>query len=254
MDNYILIDGSYFIFHRYHALIRWSKLAISKDSDEPIDINECIFDKFISTFHLNISQISKKLKLINPTIYVGVDCKRLNIWRQKHFPQYKATRSHNEFIGRFFKYVKDNHMWSKSNAKVLHHPQLEADDCIALAVKQIKLINPMSHVTIISSDTDYLQLDDVDIFNLSFKSIRNDISPRLSLFIKVVCGDKSDNISGIFKRCGIKTAIKFFHDKEVFDNAFLKYPEAVDLYERNTLLISFNSIPNALATDFLNTF
>jgi 5'-3' exonuclease len=251
MDNVILIDGSYFIFHRYHALIKWSKLSIVPD--DLIDINECIFEKFISTFNFNIKQISKKLKLANPTIFVGVDCERKNIWRQTHFSKYKATRLRNEFIGRFFKYVQDNLMWSKSNAKVLYHPQLEADDCIALAVKHIKNINPLSNITIISSDTDYLQLSDVNIINLSFRSIQTDMLPDLSLFIKVVCGDKSDNINGIFKRCGIKTAIKLFNDKEALTNAFLKYPEAVETYNLNMKLICFNNIPDTLAKEFYNT-
>jgi 5'-3' exonuclease len=38
-----------------------------------------------------------------------------------------------------------------------------------------------------------------------------------NLFCKIVTGDKSDNIPSIFKKCGIKTALKYYNDKNLFE-------------------------------------
>ena len=47
--NYILIDGSYFIFYRYYALLAWWKLAKQDETIEiPID-NEEFVEKFKKT-------------------------------------------------------------------------------------------------------------------------------------------------------------------------------------------------------------
>ena len=35
-------------------------------------------------------------------------------------------------------------------------------------------------------------------------------------FCKIVLGDKSDNIPGIFKKCGPKTVEKLFYDSDEF--------------------------------------
>ena len=45
--NFILIDGSYFIFFRYYAILNWSKLANKDNILNPIE-NEYFVNK--STF------------------------------------------------------------------------------------------------------------------------------------------------------------------------------------------------------------
>jgi len=41
---------------------------------------------------------------------------------------------------------------------------------------------------------------------------------RKTYFVKIVMGDKSDNINSIFKKCGIKTALKYYEDEKLFQD------------------------------------
>ncbi len=57
--NFVLIDGSYCIFYRYHALNVWWKHA--KPSEEAIPCESEIFKtKFRETFLSRIGEIDKK--------------------------------------------------------------------------------------------------------------------------------------------------------------------------------------------------
>ena len=76
---------------------------------------------------------------------------------------------------------------------------LEADDCIALAVKEIQKIQNDKIIYIITNDHDYLQLKTqyVFLYNLKFKELVKK-SRRSKIYLKSVCGEKSDNIQSIF--------------------------------------------------------
>ena len=62
-------------------------------------------------------------------------------------------------------------------------------------------------------------------------------------------GDKSDNIPQVFKKCGIKTAIKCWDNKEFFNDK-MKDNDTKNNYERNRKLIDFNNIPKKLQKEF----
>ena len=67
--NFILIDGSYFVFYRYFAILNWFKLAKKDqiiDKDNPPEENKEFIDKFVKTFHTKLTKIPKKLKLVGP--------------------------------------------------------------------------------------------------------------------------------------------------------------------------------------------
>ena len=48
--NFIIIDGSYFVFFRYYALLNWFKLAKKDEDMEDPFKNETFVEKFRSTF------------------------------------------------------------------------------------------------------------------------------------------------------------------------------------------------------------
>ena len=61
MRNYILIDGSYFIFYRVFALQIWWKNAKPEDELTNPFTNEKFKEKYIETFLLKINEIKRKL-------------------------------------------------------------------------------------------------------------------------------------------------------------------------------------------------
>ena len=220
--TFIFVDGSYYNFYRYYALMQWWKNAYPEEPlDDPYQ-NEKFVEKFKKTHVENLQQIPKKLKLnknINPILIVGKDCKRENIWRNEIFPNYKANRANgieDGFMGGpFFKMAYEDELFQKGGAKaILKHPRLEADDCIAISVKYLITKYPECTIYIITSDRDYLQLNSHNVFlyNLTYKNIAENKSstgnPKMDLEIKIIMGDTSDNIPSVFPKMWTKNRAK----------------------------------------------
>ena len=264
--TFIFIDGSYYCFHRYFSLMNWWKNAYPENPLEDPYQNEKFVEKFRKTFVENIQNLKKNLKInknINPILIVGKDCKRENIWRHKYHDKYKSNRDNTTedgFMGGpFFKMAYEENLFLEGGAKVvLKHSNLEADDCIAISVKHLTKNYPHANIYIITSDKDYLQIasDNVKLFNLAFKNIAEQKSSHgnaeMDLFCKIVSGDQSDNIEAVFKKCGPKTALKYYNDQELFNKKIDEDPEAKKLYERNKKIIDFNEIPEELVEEFIN--
>ena len=255
--NYtILIDLSYFIFYRYYALVGWWKLA---KEDEPLGNpieNEEFVEKFKKTFIDKINEIPKKLKIKNYTFLAGVDCPRKDIWRNTLTDTYKENRVYDDTFlgGPFFKIGKE--VVKSLNIKMLYHEHLEADDCNAIITKNILNTTEDMKVIIIANDMDYLQLacPRVQLINLKYKYLTDNKkwsgNAEQDLFCKIVMGDKSDDIPSIFNKCGPKTALKYYNDKDAFEKQ-LKKENAYDAYEKNKKLVDFNKIPDNLVEEFM---
>jgi 5'-3' exonuclease len=217
-------------------------------------------EKFKKTFVKNIDLIPKKLKLTKPLIIIGKDCKREDIWRNEFCENYKGTRNRDGFYGgQLFKEVYEEELFKKGGAKgVVHHPKLEADDCIALSVKYVLSKFTNVDIYIITSDKDYLQLAGprVKIFDLMFKNLCEQKSSlgdaKANLFCKIIMGDISDNISSVLSKCGPKTAIKCFENSVYFEER-LKKENAYEKYELNKKIIDFEYIPQNLVDEFMKT-
>jgi 5'-3' exonuclease len=261
--TFIFVDGSYYCFYRFFALTNWWKNAYPNEPLVDPFQNKKFVDKFKKTFVENLQQIPKKLKIdknINPILIVGKDCKREQIWRMDLFPQYKANRVQDGFMGGpFFKMAYEEELFQKGGAKaILKHPKLEADDCIALSVKYLLTAYPSCHIYIITSDRDYLQLNahNVDLYNLTFKNIAEKSSigdPKKDLELKIIMGDTSDNIPSVFPKCGPKTAIKCIEDEEFFKKKMADNPDFYKQYELNKILVNFENIPSELVCEFMNS-
>jgi len=223
--NYILLDLSYLIFYRYCALCTWWKMA-KPDEDLGIPIeNEEFVEKFKKTFIAKIKEIPKKLN-INPKdvcFIGGQDCYRGNIWRHKFCEYYKANRVRDESFmgGPFFKKYPESMQW------------------------------------IITNDHDYLQLsrENVFLFNLKYNDLTKNKNctgdPKKDLFCKIVLGDKSDNILGIFKKCGPKIAQRCYDEPEFLEKMYLQQPEAREKFDKNKKIIDFREIPEDLIVEFM---
>lgn len=257
--TFIFIDGSYYCFYKYYSIMNWWKLAHPEEKlTDPIN-NPVFVEKFKKTFVETIQQIPKKLNVHKlehpPTIIVGKDCKRKNIWRNELYDKYKATRDNSTesgFMGGpFFKMAYEEELFQKAGAhQILYHPHLEADDCIALSVKQTLNDYPNCNIYIITSDNDYLQLikENVNIYNVAFKNLK-----KTDVRLKIIMGDVSDNIPSVFPKCGIKTATKCIEDTEFFKKKMANNPDYYKQYELNETLISFDKIPQNLAKEYHET-
>ena len=142
------IDASYFIFYRFYALIQWWKLA-RKDEPlgKPIENAEFV-EKFKRTFIEKLREIPQKCG-VNPKktkiqMFAARDCPRINIWRCEIFPEYKANRNYTGFEGKpFFAMAYDDDLFGQAGIlKTFYHPRLEADDCIAISVKELHKKKP----------------------------------------------------------------------------------------------------------------
>lgn len=258
--DFVLIDGSYFIFYRYFALNLWWKNA--KTGEKPdIACNDDpeFIEKFRKTFAFRIAEMNECLGIPDSIKLVGKDCKRSEIWRNCLYPGYKITRSKDdEFgVGKFFKYTYDEKLFEAAGVdSILYYDNLEADDCIAITTKHLRETYPEAHIWIIANDMDYLQLRDshVHLRNLKYqdlvKSKNSSGNAEQDLFCKIVSGDKSDNIPAVFKKCGIKTARKYYHDQELFNKMLTETPDAEELYQLNQTLVDFDYIPSDLVEGF----
>ena len=261
---FIFVDGSYYNFYRYYALLQWCKNAYPENPIvNPIE-NPLFVEKFKKTHVENLQKISKKLnipKTSNPILIVGKDCKRENIWRMELFPKYKSTRVQEGFMGGpFFKMVYQEQLFQQGGAKaILQHPRLEADDCIAISVKHLLNKYPDCHIYIITSDKDYLQLNapNVELYNLAYKNIAESKSStgnaKNDVEIKIIMGDTSDNIPSVFPKCGPKTALKCIEDIDFFKKKMSDNQEYYKQYELNKKLIHFDNIPEELVLEFMET-
>lgn len=271
--NYILVDGSYFIFYRYYALHVWWKNAKQEELDNPYE-NKEFLEKFESTLISKINEIPKKLKVSdykkkNYKIIVGKDCSKKNIWRNALYGEYKANRigeegskteKEGQIVGQFFKHVYSNNLFKSCDVNnIIELDKLEADDCIALYSKQLLKNDRDCKIYIIASDCDYLQLinERLQLYDLKFKNIaenkKNFTDGKKNLFYKTVLGDKSDNIFPVFTKCGPKTVEKYYNDKDEFEKK-LDEKDYREKYKLNNTLVNFDMIPQELQTEFNNKY
>jgi 5'-3' exonuclease len=275
MKNYIIIDASYFILYRYHALKAW--WGFSNQEEELGEFphkNINFMNKFTQTFGEKLNEMIKKFKInhkdqSNKIYYIiAKDCPRKNIWRNDIYDLYKSNREkRDESITFIFNYVFENYLFMIKNKyiydiKIVDFERLEADDCVSLISRNInkKYENKLGEymIYIIASDIDYLQIcsNNTNLYNLKYNKINNNDSNETStnsefeLFIKIVIGDKSDNITGIFNKCGKKTALKYYNDKDVFERKLNESEIYKTTYERNKTLIDFNCIPKIYSDGF----
>lgn len=250
MKTYLLIDLSYFIFYLYYARKKYFEF---KEKNIENLINNPEFLEGFSNFNIKLEQIKKKLNLSNDTIIIfGKDCRRKDIWRNELYPDYKKSRKENNEVGEFFMYTYKNII---DNYTYIENNNCEADDVIGVLTKNLYKDNK---VYIITGDHDYLQLlynDNVQIFNMKFKSLRDKScgNNNNDLMLKILMGDTSDNIFPIHKKLGPKTAMKYIDNPELLLKK-LEDKEIESNYILNKKLIDMNELPDIYVNQILEKF
>lgn len=189
-------------------------------------------------------------------VIFAIDCLRHRVWRnaflcdtkQPNRPVYKAHRKRfrDPGITLLMRFLFDDLIPHVFPGRRVGASNAEADDVIAVITRMVNARAPKRRVIIVSDDSDFIQLLDYpnnDIYTQRFLRVRNRIfrSPREITHIKIISGDKADNISAAFPRCGVKRAQTLVSRPYLFNRYIKKYGRK--LYDRNKLLIDFDFIP-----------
>ena len=198
-----------------------------------------------------------------------------NLFRRRIYPEYKMQRNEQRASRNDFNHWKIfDHIYSTVYPEILPHqctrtimhPEAEGDDVIASIIQSDFVRKHYRWVILISSDHDFCQLHrpenhlrqfslDGDEVKCEYKyeqggrKLRAPISADMALMLKIITGDKSDNIPGIKYRLGIKTAYKLLTEGNGIENLrdlFTREPETKLAFDRNRKLIAFSEIPSEL--------
>ncbi len=263
-DTLLLVDTSYCCFYRWNALQNWIKLNMQDkdfDSEYMFSEDEIFMEKYDKRFWEALVPIMKKMKIETDNVIFAIDCPRDEIWRTKHFNEYKINRDQPDEVKQkdcknIFKHTINELLPTFKKKHGIHFirtEQAEADDIIATIVKTVRKKNLERKIIIIANDHDYLQLidDNLEIYSLASNvnkmKLLNDKSigtGEQNLLYKILFGDSSDNIKSPFKKCGKKTAMKYVNSEEELEKAFEKNPGSREKFEFNKMLIDFNMLPD----------
>lgn len=225
MKNYLFIDMKNLVNILYHANLK---------NDNTITENE------IKINLLNYLEIIKdKLKIQDKNYYCVFDApnsydknkdkKDLRSWRYEYLENlhnnnvftYKDGRNRIEEIEYYTKFLFDN--VEKIGYQKLYKDNYEADDLIALFIN--KFYNKNDIFNILSSDTDYYQLikNNIKLYSNIFKEPVNKtpIEAKISSFVKIMIGDKADNIPNITHNILPKIQFGEKTAKKIIENNFL---------------------------------
>ena len=220
------------------------------------------FDPLDKTFamwkYLMVNSIFRSVQQFQPNnVVFALDSK--NYWRKEIYPQYKEHRKEERrksvidfaaffpVADQFWKDLEE----TLQNFYFLRVENCEADDIIAVITRNIK---PDCKIINISTDKDMYQLmanKNYQQYDPVKKKIIRAINPNMELNVKILTGDKSDNIPAVKPRTGVATAKKIIGGG--LDN-FLINEEFKNNFERNKNLIDFDCIPENIITKITNSF
>jgi 5'-3' exonuclease len=291
-NKFLLIDLSYYIFYRYHAILLWYNKAypdkvkdLSKENfqynlqniNDEIDFT--LLDKYKTIFIKKIGELCKQYGVNKSRVILAKDCPRNTIWRHNHHNKYKANRqntavvSKNDNTNRYqynneiFTYTYNNILPELKTAgyNIISAKSAEADDIIAVAKKYIRDKDIGAEIVIITNDNDYIQLTDrhTQIYNLKNKNLadileKDDMTPDEYLTMKVLLGDISDNIISVFKQAGMRSPAKSkLYSMIKADNSdildkYIADNNILDKYNENRRMIDFNYIPDNIQKEIIS--
>ena len=214
--NYVLIDTANMFFRARHVAFRASDT----------------WEKVGYALHITLSAINKVVRRFNADHVVFALEGRS--WRKDHYAPYKRNRADARAALTEAEQEEDRLFWEtfdaftkylaeQTNCSVIRHPAAEADDVIARWIA----LHPQDHHTIVSSDTDFVQLicenvnqyngitDELitisgvydakgkEVIDKKTKKAKVIPNPEWLLFEKCMRGDASDNVFSAYP--GVRT-------------------------------------------------
>ena len=224
---------------------------------------------FVLWKHSFLSRLFHIITDLDPTkVVLAFDTK--GSWRYDIYSEYKANRKKqygrypldkDAFMNSLNKMIEDiSNIFTTIHT--IHAEQCEGDDIIAVLTKEV-FTRENQKVIIVSGDTDLNQLliqKNVRQYNPLKCKFYNVINPQKELDIKILSGDKSDNIAPIRKGVGVKTAEKILNLDDGVDEFIdghdtdLEKKVITENYERNKKLIDLDFIPKNIQNRILNAY
>jgi len=98
--------------------------------------------------------------------------------------------------------------------------------------------------------------NNVNIFNMQFKdlSLKINFNPSTELLLKIIIGEKSDNIPKIQNGMRKDNALKIALMNEDDRIKYLKSHNILDIYNLNKKLIDLNEIPEVIVKNFYDYY
>jgi len=168
----------------------------------------------------NFSLLMGRINMSWGQTYHFFDGSKAKARRRMILAEYKANRakSYVEDVDDLFKGMNDlrDYVLSFLGAATFYHEDLEADDLIAQFTKLVLQSSSDDEVVIVSDDSDLWQLLDlgsrVKIYNragwVDLMEHTGCVSGREWMMVKVLSGDKVDNIPPVAPGIGRRTALK----------------------------------------------
>ncbi len=216
MTKYLIVDLANMFYRARHSAHRASSME----------------EKMAFSVHVTLSSIAKSWR--DQKADHVVVCLEGRSWRKDHYKPYKANRAETRAAHSDEQAAEEKMFWAtfddfqqflvnRTNCTVLQHNELEADDLVAGWIAN----HPGDHHTIVSSDTDFVQLlaenvvqyngmtDELitiqGIFNNKGKRVIDKKTkepkavpePQWLLFEKCMRGDSSDNVFSAYP--GVRT-------------------------------------------------
>ena len=212
---------------------------------------ETKFKEFKMTF---LSSFMKVIKDNAPDKVIAVEDSES--WRKEIYPDYKANRAAKRdssvidfdvFFPVFTEFLEKLQKCF-GNIQFMKVPRAEADDIIAVLVKN----KPEWDIINVSSDKDFYQLFAYRNYR-QFDGVKHEfiecINPEQELLVKIILGDKGDNVPGLKRGVGPVKAMALVNENldKWLDEQCLR-----ERYELNTKLISFKCIPKDIEISIMN--
>lgn len=216
--------------------------------------------------HLMMNCIFANIKKFKPDKLIMAFDDR-GSWRKDIFSGYKENRKKmrdgaivdfEKFFPVLAEFIEDIKQ-TFTNIYTIKIPRTEADDIIAILTQKRFVSN--NEIIIISSDRDLNQLttnSNVKQYDLASDSFIVSINPSKDLQIKIISGDRSDNIPPIKPSIGKKRA------ETVISEGVRNWIDTLETeeerkkvqknFERNKKLIDFSEIPNEIESKIINTY
>lgn len=266
MNKHLYIDLSY-TCHRLLFSVKGIIMEAQKSNkrNEDTEGYEEV-DAYGILRHTVLTDIFDNIMSFKPDRVV-IACDHKKSWRKKYYEGYKAQRKERrdkddldystfyEFLNSFIAELQ-----SVMPFMTLQIPNLEGDDIIA---QLVKMNHHDNDITFVTADQDYYQLmqyDNVSMYDPLKKILINKSRAEAlnDLEVKILMGDKSDNIPACRPKLGQKTAEKLILGEPWTKKSGLTLDDLMNEsefkknYDRNTKLINMNYCPKGLVDRLKN--